>query len=150
MGTGLSKVSYFWTLIQCLRKFITAGIVVLLFSNPTLQVGLLLAVNAGCLAFCLFFNPYNNFMYRILAMLTELTGVTLMGVLLAYQLSTDPLQQSQMGSVVEAHLLMQIGIQFLFISYFVLTALSTLKKWVMDKIRGEEQVGFDDEKFNFT
>jgi hypothetical protein len=140
MGTGLSRAAYTWTFIQCLKKLLTAALIVLLYSYPTIQIGLILAVNALCLLFIVLFNPYSNFIFRILALINELTGVTFMSVLLGYQLSQDPARKAILGEVVQAHLLLQIALQFLFMAYFFINLLAVLKNWLYRYLAGESPV----------
>ena len=63
-----------------------------------------------------------------------------MAVLLAYQLISVPATKAALGEVVQGHLLMQIGIQCLFIGYFFLNILSIVKSWVMKYLAGEKPV----------
>lgn len=141
MGTGLTKVAYVWTFIQCIKKLLTAAIIVLLYSYPTAQISIILTINILAALFIIIFNPYHNFVYRILALINEVTSVTFMAVLLAYQCTPEGTTRNNLGEIVQAHLLMQIGIQLLFITYFFINVLAVIKNWVGRYLAGESPVG---------
>ena len=69
MGSGLSRAAYAWTFVQCLKKLLTAAVIVLVYSYPTAQISTLLGLNLCCLIFIMIFNPYTNFVYRNLALI---------------------------------------------------------------------------------
>lgn len=67
-----------------------------------------------------------------------------MAVLLAYQTATDPLR-ANLGEIVQAHLLMQVGLQVIFVAYFFINILAVFKNWVMKYLAGEAPVAQQDD-----